>query len=72
MNGIIFLVVWLYIADPAGDPVPTAQFISSTQSMKECSDIVARISKKSPELKNRMSCLHVISTSVVEDGSESL
>jgi hypothetical protein len=70
MNGIIFLVVWLQVATPSGDEVPTAQFVQTFHSMKECTTVKERVESKNIELKHRMACLHVVDSS--SDASESL
>jgi hypothetical protein len=67
---IIFLIVWLHVLSPDGNPVPTAQFVSSFPSMKACTAVKERIQAKDADLKHRISCMSV--NAIGDDTSESL
>jgi hypothetical protein len=61
-NAIVFIVFWM-----SAKTNPTAQFVGATHSMKECTELVAKVAD--PEIKRNMSCMQVVA--VMPDSSES-
>ena len=73
MNTIVFLVIWLYNVDMATglrEPTefPTAQFVTSFESLKECNDIRNRMMVKNPDYKRRVACFQVVADPLEDAG----